>query len=88
MSCLGKIGYPTKAEAEKVRRHLYEKRGFDRKGDGREVSRMNAYHCKRCGKYHLGRAKRDGLKAQRHTPDHWKTSQKSRAARYRELIES
>ena len=87
--CFGKIAYATKAEAERARRHLYEQRGYGKKGGGRESTLVNAYHCRLCGKHHLGRDKRAGRgKDHKKTADHHAGSFKARKARYSELTET
>lgn len=77
--CLGKIGYPTRAEADQAKSRLRQK--ADYRADGG----MAAYKCVRCPMFHLGRDKRRGVKDLRRTPDHEAGSYKARKARYVEL---
>jgi hypothetical protein len=86
--CAGKIGYETKADAEKARRYLYEQRDYGKKGGGREATVMSVYHCPCCAKHHIGRSTRAGLKGAKHTPSHRRDSLRNRYARYRELTKS
>lgn len=74
--CFGKLGYSTRAEAWKVRRHLLERRGYVKPVKG-EVQHMQIYHCG-CGRFHIGRGRRTGGKGRIKTAEH-------RKARYREL---
>jgi hypothetical protein len=55
--CFGKIGYPSRAEAEQVRRCVRERRN-----DGVTLS---AYHCDKCGKFHIGRGRTISNKGKR-----------------------
>lgn len=50
--CLGKIAYASRAAAAKAQRSLIRKPGWG--------TVVHAYHCDRCGAFHLGRDKRTG----------------------------
>lgn len=83
VGCFGKLGYPTRADADRAKRHIIGKRGYVKaRGDV-----LNVYHCTKCGLHHLGRDKRAGPPRARKTADHEAGSFKSRAAKYRELTE-
>jgi hypothetical protein len=76
--CLGKIGYPTRADAAEARSRLIAR--------GQEG--LKIYHCRKCGRHHLGRWRRDGKnmgKTHRKTADHEAGSFKARLARWKEL---
>ena len=45
--CFDKTPYPNRRAAEEVRRQRSRRRTFD--------SRLHAFHCPRCGNWHLGR---------------------------------
>ncbi len=51
----------------------------------RNPSALQSYHCRRCGKFHLGKDRRQGVKDLRKTADHEAGSYKARKARYAEL---
>lgn len=82
--CLGKIGYPTRAEADTVKRALRAKPKYIRIGPDRPAA-LSTYHCAKCGHFHLGRERRGGIRATRKTADHEAGSFKTRQARYAEL---
>jgi hypothetical protein len=50
--CGGKIGYPTKTEAEQYLSLLKDLRGIGSKTEAR------AYHCRKCERWHLTSKKR------------------------------
>jgi len=52
-ACLGKIGYPTRAEAQyRVIRQATRKRTGGNRG-GRPL-KVNIYRCRHCNNFHLG----------------------------------
>ena len=79
VGCLGKIGYETRADGDKAKAHIHQKRDYVN-GDP-----LACYHCAKCGKFHLGRSRRTGHRELRRTPDHEHDSFQSRLSRYREL---
>lgn len=82
--CLGKLSYPTRADADRAKRHLHEKRGYLKPGPGRADPALHTYHC-RCGAFHLGRDRRSGGKDRTKTADHHAGSHQARKARYIDL---
>jgi hypothetical protein len=85
VGCLGKIGYPTRAEADRSKGRILGKAEYLRNGDGRTAVGLEVYHCRKCGRFHLGRNKRKGAPPTRRVPDHERGSLKNRFARWLEL---
>lgn len=52
MSCTGKTPYPTKVDAERVKRHRENGKGRMKRSGGR--GDMEAYRCMFCKSWHLG----------------------------------
>lgn len=65
IGCLGKIGYGTRAEADDAKRRLFKRRDCVRGGKGHTATGLQTYHCAKCGRFHLGRNKLVGVKADR-----------------------
>jgi hypothetical protein len=85
IGCLGKIGYPTRAEANDAKKRLFAKAGYVKRGAGRAAVGFQVYHCAKCDRFHLGRNKRVGVIGSRRVPDHEHNSHKSRFARWQAL---
>lgn len=59
-ACAGKVGYPTRAVADRAKKHLHRKVLTPRRGGLADP--LHAYHCEYCSQYHLGRSSKAGRK--------------------------
>lgn len=72
--CFGKVAYATRDEANRARSKLIQR--------GDQFRGLNAYHCRHCAGFHLGRNKRDSKVQRLKIHDHYANSARRLASRY------